>query len=687
MIHGAFPRQSISTHTDKYSTNSNYSSNSSSSSSSGSDNYSIPSTKSTPHQRVHRKPVSNNRIARESPMINNEWKTSSPVQQRSYHAPAVDTHPRIVSPLVKDTLSSSVPLPRPSNTPQSHVRTRCQSQGLAKPTFWYPRVEAEPPLLEPLKRGLSKKIRGLLQPNRAQIEQGGTQQQYEQDCQEALHRCRTPNDIGANPFQLLSYQNESSSATFDYDFTQIDHYASAVQQRGPLLTPVLLSQKFLVRPYKRDLFRLRALFIWLVQNIRPLYHHNHHQQQQQHPAILIKPTPSKSSNIRQRLSRLVDEEELITEGIEQDTMNLLQETSHIMLLADTSYESAEEVLEKRSCQSSLGMATLFAVMAEAAGFESKVIGGYLKAPKDTIESGTTSINHAWCSVKIEGEDRLIDCWLASPFHPHNENKMEAHWFLTRPQDMIMTHLPKSSHYQYLNSPLNQHAFFSLPYVRNPFFWHSLRMLHYKNQIAEEGGVFYFCLQLEENISCYAETEAEDGTVVRGLAQCITEKRYRVCKIKAVLPPHQRRGWLKIYAGPKVVPAQSSHGLPEIVQKNHYPLAMCIYLQGQPVEEKALDFVQLYSDHNEFFIQEPQCYRLFPLQTYHFCIRGNRTSATHHKLAIKSPGGKLVKLMYYPQDQTYDGKVTVSETGKWSLICLLHHTGGWYTVASWSCVVK
>lgn len=150
-----------------------------------------------------------------------------------------------------------------------------------------------------------------------------------------------------------------------------------MQQRGPLLTPTLLSQKFLVRPYKRDLFRLRALFIWLVQNIRPQYH------QQRHDLILLQKQhqPLKSSNMRQRLSRISLADDTIEDiGIQKfDAMDLLQEES--VLLSDTAclYESPEEVLERRLCQSSLGMAQLFTVMAEAAGFEeAKVIVGYLK---------------------------------------------------------------------------------------------------------------------------------------------------------------------------------------------------------------------------------------------------------------------------------------------------------------------
>jgi transglutaminase/protease-like cytokinesis protein 3 len=286
---------------------------------------------------------------------------------------------------------------------------------------------------------------------------------------------------------------------------------------------------------------------------------------------------------------------------------------------------------------------------------------------------------------------MIDCWLASPFYPQNDNKMEPHWFLAKPIDTILTHFPKHHSEQYLDPSISSLAFFRLPYVRNPFFWNRMHILTYQTQLNQNDGLFYISLQLSKsNISCYAETESDGGIGTRGLAQCVIDDHdTRLCKIKAVLAPQQTGGWLKIYAGPKATPI-TTHPTLEPVNKHHYPLALCVRIETRVPLQQPFDFVKLYVDHNEFYVQQPQCHRLYPLQTYHFVIRANRLdyrAATHHKLAIKSPSGKLVKLMYYPQDQTYDGSVTVSETGQWSLVCLLHHTGGSYTVATWSCNIN
>lgn len=52
------------------------------------------------------------------------------------------------------------------------------------------------------------------------------------------------------------------------DLQQVDTYVANVHQRGPMLTPTILTQKFLVRPYRHnDLFRLRAIFCWITQSI------------------------------------------------------------------------------------------------------------------------------------------------------------------------------------------------------------------------------------------------------------------------------------------------------------------------------------------------------------------------------------------------------------------------------------
>jgi len=239
----------------------NYSSSSSSSSSGSRHAYSPPPSANTPmQQRIQRKPVVNNPMLRSSPNENLvSWKVASPKPvTRSNHpqhlnknyAAADTVHPnRIrtysqVAP-VKQPTKSIPSSPAILSNKEKRVRTRRHSQGsylvsssaAIKPlnplqdddlkststmatnttlstmtpsqgtkstSFWYPRTEQHTEPLEPLKRGLSKKIRGLLQPHRTQIEQGASNEQHIIDCQESLKRCQTPVfDDDENPFRIL----------------------------------------------------------------------------------------------------------------------------------------------------------------------------------------------------------------------------------------------------------------------------------------------------------------------------------------------------------------------------------------------------------------------------------------------------------------------------------------------------
>ncbi|ORY98456.1 hypothetical protein BCR43DRAFT_530080 [Syncephalastrum racemosum] len=341
-------------------------------------------------------------------------------------------------------------------------------------------------------------------------------------------------------------------------------------------------------------------------------------------------------------------------------------------------------------------------MALAAGFdEASIVDGYLRGPKDSLESTMDGVtgNHVWCSVKVDGEYRFVDCWLASPWHPQNEGRLESHWFLCTPGDMIYTHYPSEAADQYLEPPISITTFFTLPYVCVPFFWHHMAVTEYQPgccDIVEDDQVCHLTLRVDPDVACYAEVETRShkptATVTavektRGLAQCYFDSAgERLCKIKAVLPPDQPMGWLKIYAGPRVKPVgEHQQARQEKINSQHYPLALVFKLTRQhpPITDRARPafmFVQLHVCPDEFYINEPQCYQLYPLQTYNFSIKSDH----HHKLAIRSPGGKLFKLMYFPQDHIYNGSVTVGEAGQWSLICLLNHAGGWYVVASWHC---
>ncbi|CDH59000.1 sh3 domain protein [Lichtheimia corymbifera JMRC:FSU:9682] len=631
--------------------------------------------------RVKRKPLPQ-QIVIPRDMIQQPANTNNnepiPRPQRPLNTPPQQQHQRLLlrSPLSDryNRVYADNRSPVVMELPPSPPSTASSSSHTPKhPTFWNPRMETSTHPVTPLHRNLSRRLKGLLQPQKIRVE-GASKDQHAALRSWSVDRPMTPihNVIAKstatnatmarpNPFLILSHTlpvaDELGLDDDDpHDYTQIDTYAANVNQRGPMLTPSILAQKFLARPYRRDLYKIRSIFTWVVQNI--------------------------------------------TRDIECT-----------MTTENDMNESAESVLATRYTKTPAGIARLFCALAHAVGFsEAHIVQGYLRAYRDSIESafrpdGSPITNHVWCA----GEYRLVDCWLALPQTPGNNEVMETHWFLCRPSNIIYTHFPNDNAHQYLEPPISLTTFFSLPYVCMPYFWHHVQVLDYDPGCLDlvNDEICHLTLSVDPDIACFAEVEMrttlqQNATfttleTMRGLAQCYTSPEdgtTRLCKIKATLPPDQWMGWLKIYAGPRLTQPQQK------ITSHHYPLALCFRLTrqcmntttGASITQESIntavssptapfEFVQLHVCQYELYVQEPQCFHLYPLQTYTFRVKSEHS---HHKLAIRNPNGRLFKLVYHPHDHTYDGSVKVTDIGQWSLVCLLHHAGGLYVAASWEC---
>lgn len=175
----------------------------------------------------------------------------------------------------------------------------------------------------------------------------------------------------------------------------MDAYATSVQQIGPTLTPQTLSQKFLARPYRQDLYRLRIMFIWILQNIAIIDQRSDDKASctangptQQQPAHKVsfrqrftarKGTTSSSSTTDQD-----DDFELPALDVMHGDGLLPEGGTEVDSFDDWLFsESAQQVLLHRRCSSSIGMANLFSEMATAAGFhETRVVYGYLRGKRE-----------------------------------------------------------------------------------------------------------------------------------------------------------------------------------------------------------------------------------------------------------------------------------------------------------------
>ncbi|KAG0006906.1 cytokinesis protein 3 [Modicella reniformis] len=482
-----------------------------------------------------------------------------------------------------------------------------------------------------------------------------SQQQLVQDPFEVLKKCQVMRDANAGP--------GATTGAIDFGlstFVQVDKVARNVNQRGNHLTPQLLSQKYLTRPYsKSPLSKLRVLFVWVSENIKL-------EGDISGGRYKLGPAGGKLSTFSQAASAAGDSlAATFMAGVEECTRSFLREDAP---------ELAQDVLTSRTCRTGEGYANLFAEMAIAAGIEDVgVVKGYLKGPMDA----------------------------ASSFY-----------FLTSPMDLVMSHSPLFLTYQYITPSIPPQIFLQLPFVRPALFEFGLSLPDFKRRTKLDikddepievviridgggglgagqgsGGVGRLpglfggdCLGrgCGEGIELRAEVEAmnKEGKIVRKRAlaqimilnpyqqQQVSEKQgqghllqppqgpgssmlsvastvasapasiaaasnksyqahhctgIRIAKVKAVLPSETvvgpegfRKGVVHIYAGRKV----------EIAPGNATPYSLALSLPIRhtgTIPKTPFSFVQPHFSPYEFYVKAPQAEVLYSPHTYKFSI--------------------------------------------------------------------
>ena len=377
-------------------------------------------------------------------------------------------------------------------------------------------------------------------------------------------------------------------------FAQIDKAARFITSLPSSITAASLATRYVCRPYRSDVQRLRAIFIWCAERITWSEDYD---------------TP-----YRQRDSRV-------------DTRRVIMQKS------GSSQEIAAVVME----------------MCRAIGLEAQMIQGYLKRPGEELDLDAATINkanHYWNSVLVDGEWRMIDSCLASPTNPHRSryssvspNVAEAWYFLTRPSELCWTHVPLEPDQQRLIPSVSSDTLLALPGVCPPFFRLGLSMHAYDTSLTSMDGLEMATVTVNTPLDTevYAEVEAQaycqdhDGDFyenpdsvnkMRVLSQPqwyrtsvdseVMQKRY---VIKAILPGDERTGTLKIYAGKK--------GLMHSAKDMVHPLALALPL-SHTGENPPYDFVRRHptphATRQDLYIIQPQCLRLGLGERYVFYVR-------------------------------------------------------------------
>ncbi|OLL23654.1 cytokinesis protein 3 [Neolecta irregularis DAH-3] len=350
------------------------------------------------------------------------------------------------------------------------------------------------------------------------------------------------------------------------------------------------------------------------------------------------------------------------------------------------------VLESR--RASCGeLAIVLQAMCESIDIPCEIIHGYIKTPGEAVDIGSRlDTNHTWNAVLIEGEWRIIDVSLANPTHPHHQQfsniaVAEPFFFLTRPLNA------------HIVPPLSQEIVISLPYVGPAYFQCNIRLINFDTSMLRLKGFecIQIDLQVPEDIECVAETEARaittdsEGDMFNnsdfekkpGLSQAMWVDNMKVFRIKGVLPGNQVRGVLYVYAGKK--------GLMHSINDNPHSLALAIHIVHTG-ENAPYSFVPrhptLYAMRHDLYIRQPQCELLRLNNTYVFSIRqypSSRNSTSKPvKLALQSPSGTLTKFQPDHGKRTWDIQSKVVETGIFRAL-VLSERRSYCAFAEWKCI--
>jgi len=425
---------------------------------------------------------------------------------------------------------------------------------------------------------------------------------------------------------------------------------------------------------------------------------------------------------------------------------------------ESAIDSRRVIQTKRGCAEEV--AVLVLEMCASVGIEAEIIRGYLKTPGEQPEMGMLMPrpNHWWNAVVVDGQWRMMDCSLSAPSNPlrglySNEvsTKVADSWyFLTRPMELCWSHVPEQHHQQHMCPPIAHEILLSLPGVCPQYFKEGLQMIDYDTSLIriEDLEQVHVRFIVPADIECFAEVEArafehdddgdcfENGELVkkRALAQAEWvggQKRYTV---KAVLPGDEGNATLKIYAGKRGL----MHSIRDII----HPLAIAlpiIHTGDNPPFEFVTRHPTPHAQRYDLYVAQPQCQQLAINNTYVFAIRqhpsslpgsslggtspipfarpssamsmtssaadsnpsttsSSGTKKKHVKLAIQSPGGKILRLMRKDDKiqstsqameigdgGTWETIIKCGERGVWRALVLADRSARWCVFAEWNCV--
>lgn len=497
------------------------------------------------------------------------------------------------------------------------------------------------------------------------------------------------------------------------NFTNVDKNSRFIKSLPPMTTAITLAMTYVCRPYRSDVQRLRAIFTWVAEII-------------------------------------CWEEDFENNG-EVDTRRVIQ--------------------QKRACAQEYAVLVMEMCGAVGLHCE-VVRGYLKTPGEIPETNMLPRPNHWWNAVLVDGEWRMMDCCLGSPsnskralYSSVGNGSADFYYFLTRPSELCWTHMPEHHEQQHMCPPVAHEILLNLPCACPPYFINDLEMVDYNTSLTriEDLEMVHIKFNVPADVEIAAEVETRalrrdsdgdfyesgDVTKKRALAQCEWFGGVKRYTVKALLPGDEGHGTLKVYAGKR--------GLMHSIKDIPHPMAFAIPIIHTG-ENPAYEFVTRHptphAQRHDIYVVQPQCQRLALNNTFVFAIRQHPSSANDAsgtmppsnpgnaspipfarpgsalsvsassnpssysntsggsqkpaKLAIQTPGGKILRLMRKEdrgrgigigssarsvgggEDETGDGAtwetiIKCSERGVWRGLVLADRIAKWCVFAEWHCM--
>lgn len=340
---------------------------------------------------------------------------------------------------------------------------------------------------------------------------------------------------------------------------------------------------------------------------------------------------------------------------------------------------------------------LFKKLLEALNIPSEVVLGFWKKPNEFYHSDQFLVNHCWLSVMIEspkrgnGTFRMVDLLCFQKGLICNIEGANEFYFLTKPLDIVSTHIPSVVELQHVFPPIDLNVAFHLPRMYSSFQKHHLEFINFNNALTRlhDLEVFEADILVPPSVELFtlikaSTTTSNDYT----LCQVYWNGPQRIAKVKAILPEKESIGVLQIFAGPKGLQTHFD---------NIHELACVIPLYHSGTN-KECSFVPRYptiqSQNNDLYIRQPQTSTIALKNAYNFEIEAhpsqglsNFSANPNFKLVIETPSGKYTKLVPdgpYKTHGSYRANILCQEQGTYRGLVIGDSGNSWYVFGQWEC---